>query len=558
MAPKKAIASAKRAAETAPAEEPPSKRLAAVLKKHSVTQPLYKRNVEIIEHPLAEHVSQDNREMLLAMLPHSLCVPSDERQEFQEAGVKMMSELMSKILAAMQTSLDAENERVAGIEVKKEQLEEKIRALEVAINEAQGVTAAQKAEFDSACDATHEAYAELAKAKEGLKSVEAAQALAQDDKAALEAAVVGDFETLKSGPEEGTAPEQLYQNLEPLMLKLDLDTSLRSAMKPALLKTPAQRGFFDGKVVEELEKTFAAKIEELTNVVANGQSATAAHAAVATESEGKVAQAEAVQKAASDTLALAKDAQEVVQVDLKASKAILSEFMPEYKKAAESCNQQQDQLQTFMDVNVASFNILESKISAKKKKEIAAAAAEAKAAAKAAAEAEAAALAAAEAQAAAKAAAEAEAQAAIAVEAQAAAKAAAEAEVEALAAAEARAAAAKAAAEAEAQAAMAAEAQAAAKAAAEAEAEALAAAEAITAAAKAAAEAEAVTVEVQTAALAATEEEAAVAREAAAMDVCEPGAKSAIVEAATQMSVEEAPKVSMPQASLANAAELGA
>jgi len=518
MAPKKAVASTKRAAETAPAEEPPSKRLAAVLKKHSVAQSLYKHIVEIVEHPLAEHVSQDSREMLLAMVPHSLCVPSDERQEFQEASVKMMSQLMSQILAAMQTSLDAENERVAGIEAKKEQLEEKIQACEAAFNEAHRVTAAQQAEFDGTCAATHKAYAELAKAKEVLKAAEAAQALAQADKAALEAAVVGDFEKLKSGLAEGTSPEQLYQNLEPLMLKLDLDTSLRSAMKPALLKTPDQRGFFDGKVVEELEKAFAAKIEELTNVVANGQSATAAHAAMVTESEGKVAQAEAVQKAASDTLASAKDAQKVAQGDLKASKAILSEFMPDYKKSTESCSHQQDQLQTFMDVNVASFNILENKISAKKKREIAAAAAEAKAATKAAAEAEAAALAAAEAQAAAKAAAEAEAEAAVAAAAQAAAKAAADAEAEALAAAEARA----------------------------------------EAAAKAAAEAEAVTVEVETAAPAATEEEAAVVQEAAAMEVSEPAAKSAITEATTEMSVEEAPKVFMPQLSLATAAELGA
>eukprot|EP00930_Biecheleria_cincta_P038137 TRINITY_DN261_c1_g2_i1.p1 TRINITY_DN261_c1_g2~~TRINITY_DN261_c1_g2_i1.p1 ORF type:complete len:550 (+),score=230.22 TRINITY_DN261_c1_g2_i1:71-1720(+) len=549
MAPKKAVVSTKRAAETAPAEEPPSKRLAAVLKKHSVNQSLYKHIVDIVEHPLAQHVSQDSRAMLLAMLPHSLCVPSDERQEFQEAAVKMLSQLMSQILAAMQTSLDAENERVAGIEAKKEQLEQKIQACEAAVNAAQEVTAAQQAGFDITCDATRKAHAELAGAKEELKACEAAQASAQGDKDALQAAVMGDFEKLKSGSAEGTAPEQLYSNLEPLMLKLDLDTSLRSAMKPALLKTPAQRGFFDGKVVEELEKTFAAKVEELTNVVADGQSTIAVRAAVVSAAEDKVAQAEAVQKAASDTLASARDAQKAAQADLKASKAILSDFKPEYKKATESCNQQQDQLQTYMDVNVAAFNILESKISAKKKKEIAAAAAEAKAAAKAAAEAEAQALAAAEAQAAAEAAAEAEAEAAAAAEAQAAAKAAADAEAEALAAAEARAAA-KAAAEAEA-----------AKATAEAEAEALAAAEAraAAAAAKAAAEAEAQDVEVETAAPAASEEESAVAQEAAAMDVSEPASESAVMDVTTEMSVDEAPKVAvLPQVSLATAAELGA
>ena len=132
VAPKVAAAGAKRPAEASPAEEPASKRLAAALKKHTVSQSLYKHIVEILEHPLAENLSQDSREMLLAVLPHSLCVPSDERQEFQESIVKMMSQLMGQVLSTMQASLDAENDKVAGSEAKKLELEEKILVAEAA------------------------------------------------------------------------------------------------------------------------------------------------------------------------------------------------------------------------------------------------------------------------------------------------------------------------------------------------------------------------------------------------------------------------------------------
>lgn len=167
------------------------------------------------------------------------------------------------------------------------------------------------------------------------------------------------------------------------MLKLVLDASLRSATKPALLNLPEGRGRFDSMVVEELEKSFAAKIEELSNVIVNGQPASEARAAVVTEAESKVAEAEAVQKAAAEALAIARAAQKEAQASAKAAKASLTEYKPEYKKATESRDQQQEQVQTFMDVNVASFDMLTSKISSKKKKAIAAEAAEAEAAAKA-------------------------------------------------------------------------------------------------------------------------------------------------------------------------------
>jgi len=388
VAPKVASAGAKRPAETAPAEEPASKRLAAVLKKHSVTQTLYKHVVEILEHPLAVNLSQSSREMLLSSLPYSLCVPSDERQEFQEATVKMMSQVMSQILSTMQASLDIENEKVAGSESKKRELEEKIQEAEAALSQAQGTTSAHQGELNLVSSALQGANAELSKAKDAQIAGDVAQAQAGTDKDALEAAVVGNLEKLKSGDMGDAAPETLYQSLEPLMLKLDLDTSLRTATKPALLNTPQGRGLFDNKVVEELEKSFAAKIEELTKAITDGQPASDARMALVTAAQDKVAEAEAAQNAAADVLASARAVQKEAQGSLKAAKASLTEYRPEFNKATEARDQQQEQVQTFMDANVASFDMLNTKISAKKKKAMAAAAAQSEAAAKAAAEAE--------------------------------------------------------------------------------------------------------------------------------------------------------------------------
>jgi hypothetical protein len=313
VAPKVAAAGAKRPAEAAPTEEPASKRLAAALKKHAVSQSLYKHIVEILEHPLAENLSQDSREMLLAVLPHSLCVPSDERQEFQESIVNMMSQLMGQILSTMQASLDAENEKVAGSEAKKLELEENIQAAEAALSKAQVITAAHQTKLNLACSVTQAANAELTKAKDAQTAGDAASALARTDKEALEAALVGDLEKLKSGDVGDAVPDTLFQSLEPLLLKLDLDASLRSATKPALLNAPAGRGLFDKKVVEELDNSITAKIEQLSKHIAEGQPAADVRMVVVTEAEGKVAEAGAVQNAAADGLASARAMQKEAQ-----------------------------------------------------------------------------------------------------------------------------------------------------------------------------------------------------------------------------------------------------
>eukprot|EP00930_Biecheleria_cincta_P038133 TRINITY_DN261_c1_g1_i3.p1 TRINITY_DN261_c1_g1~~TRINITY_DN261_c1_g1_i3.p1 ORF type:complete len:430 (+),score=145.77 TRINITY_DN261_c1_g1_i3:189-1292(+) len=284
----------------------------------------------------------------------------------------------------MQASLDAENEKVAGSEAKKLEREETIQAAEAALSKAQSVTAAHQTELNLACSATQAANAELTQAREAQKAGDAAQALAQTDKEALESSLVGDLVKLKSGDVGDATPDALYQKLEPLLLKLDLDASLRSATKPALLNTPEGRGLFDKKVIEELESSFTAKIEQLSNVLADGQPATDARRALVAEAERKVAEAEAVQNGAADVLASARAAQKEVQATLKTAKASLTEYKPEYRKATEARDQQQQQVQTFMDVSVASFDMLNTKISAKKKKAMAAAAAEADAAAKAA------------------------------------------------------------------------------------------------------------------------------------------------------------------------------
>ena len=102
--------------------------------------------------------------------------------------------------------------------------------------------------------------------------------------------------------------------------------------------------------------------------IAEGQLAADARKVVVTEAEGKVAEAEALQNAAADGLASARAMQKEAQASLKATKASLSEYEPEYKKATEVRDLQQVQVRIFMDVNVASLDLLMLKSQRRRKR----------------------------------------------------------------------------------------------------------------------------------------------------------------------------------------------
>jgi len=375
----------KRTAEAAPAEETPAKKLATTLKKHNVTQAAYKQVADVLEHPVAKEIfSEESREMFMVMLPHSICVPSDERQDFQLNAVDMLNQLMSQLFENMQGSLATENEKVANADAMKTDLEAKIQAADSALKAAQAVSGERQAELDTSSQNTGAAQADLTKAKEEQAAGEVSLTTARETKEALEVGCAGVFAKLKAGDWEEGQVEDLFKSVEPLLAKLQLDASLKTATRPTLLKKPDNRGMFDGKVVEELDKSFAKTIEDLNTTIAEGKPNSDAWAAAVTEAEAKLEAAEGVEKIASVALNHAKSSQKEAAAALKAAKSALADYKPEYKRITELRDFHQNQIQSFVDVNMAAFSTLKDKISAKKKKEIAAAEAEEKAAAEAA------------------------------------------------------------------------------------------------------------------------------------------------------------------------------
>jgi len=373
MAPKR---NTKRVTVSAPPEEPPAKKLATALKKHGVTQGSYRQIADCISHPLAGDLPEDCRNMLLAMLPQSLCTPSDERHEFQTVAVEMIGEVVSKITGALQLALDQETEKVAGVEASKADLEKKLQEAEAAEQEAQTATAQKESELKSASEALQAAKVEVGKKEEEQKQGDAGLVKTKADKDDLETAFAGAFHKLKVGDYEGDA-KQLYRELEATMKMVHMDESLKTAAQGVLTKKPAERGAFDSTVTDELEKSYKDKIEELSAAILAGKPESDARAAAVAEAQTALEAVEATQREASNSLCSAKEAQKSAESMVKAAKDAIAEYQPAYKAATELRDAKQHELQTFTDESLASYTELKDRISAKKHKELAAAASKA-------------------------------------------------------------------------------------------------------------------------------------------------------------------------------------
>eukprot|EP00434_Breviolum_minutum_P038311 symbB.v1.2.033978.t1/scaffold4298.1/size41722/1 len=270
MAP--AARNGKRAA-TVSVEEPPHKKAAPLLKKHGVTQASFKQMAEVLQHPLAGHLPEDCKKMLVAMLPQSLCVPSDAREEVQHLAVKIFGEVVASVEANLKEALETEMTKVKVITDSKEQLldavskaREQLKELDTR-SEAQQHLEVKDDELKTSSQAVVAAKSTLAKKEEEQKTGDATLLQTEGQKAELEQALEA-FNLLKAGDCESSNVH--LKALETTMGKVTMEESLKTAIIPVLLKVPAERGGFDETVLVEFQNIFQAKLVDLAQVLQAG------------------------------------------------------------------------------------------------------------------------------------------------------------------------------------------------------------------------------------------------------------------------------------------------
>lgn len=343
------------------------------MKKHGVTQASHKQMQEVLSHPLASFLPEQCRKMLLAALPHSLCVASDLRQEMQNMAVTMLDEVIANMAEKLQAAVESEATAVKGSEDQKVELDETVAAAEKTLEEAQAAASEQDFKLQESSEAVLKAKTDWAKREEEQKAGDAELVIAQSSKDEVEAAVAGDFQILKSGECDLEEAKERLKSLEPMMGKLAMDQSLQSAVPSVLLKKPADRGAFDGTVLDELDKCFGMKIADLTKILESAKPESEARAARVAEAKAALEAAEMQQKECSNGVLAAKETQKQAAAGLKVAKAAVADYQPTFEAATQRRDEKREELQNFVNANVDGFTRLKDRLSAKKLKELAAA-----------------------------------------------------------------------------------------------------------------------------------------------------------------------------------------
>lgn len=361
----------KRGTKRASAEEAPVNQLQETLRQHGVRKLEFTAIEEALNHPLAPGLTEECRKMLVAMVPHSVCVRANNRTKQQQASVDMVSELMQGITEAMQTEIDVEEGKLSEVEASKLVLEKKVHQTQAAFTEASETFAARKRSLAEAARAVLDAKASLAEKEQEQRLGDQAQEKDVEEKAAVEATLANEFRKLRDGEVEDADVQDMYAKLEEQASKLKLEASLITALPPCMTKKPSERGSFDAMVVAQLEEALTCQLKRLSEAVASAVPAAEARAAAVAAAREQLAKTKEVQQAAADEMTAADAQQQERQKEHDAASADLADFLPNHTQAVEVRDGKVSQLQHFKDWNLACFETVRDREDVAKKQKTA-------------------------------------------------------------------------------------------------------------------------------------------------------------------------------------------
>jgi len=357
-----APAGTKRAAD-ASAEVAPAKRLNDLIKARGVSKKNYTNVMEALDHELAG-LTPECREMLVAMVPSSLLIYSDQRQPAQSQAVKMLQDVFETIQEKMEAELKDSDARLADVKVNHDAIQAKVQGAEGVLAAALDEVSKHKGILADVTRRVLEAKAELSKKEKDRAQGKADLRKVQEEKAAIDAALEN-FTKLRDGEYEPGQADSHFEAITGVITSLLVDESLFTAMPASLKKIPQERGSFDAMVVAQIQEVFAKLAYTVTaSIEAAGPAAAQREAAVHAAEHG-LAAARDMQLRLSLNLRAALAAAEEAQVALDKTKEELASFMPTLSAAQAIQDEKSVSLEVFRSHNLGSFQRLRDRVATK-------------------------------------------------------------------------------------------------------------------------------------------------------------------------------------------------
>jgi len=301
------------------------------------------------------------KSMLVSMLPHSLALDSTQRNGHQARVVDMIGEVYEGIESKMKQCADLAREQVVTLENSKDTLESDVQEAEARHTQASEVMESKKAVLAKCFSAASECKSALAIQQEAQRTGDACGLAVEQEHSCLKVAIDEHLKILRDGSWE-TGSAKLHLNiLLPLATKWT-DESLVTALPSTCVKSASERSSFDNMVLDQLELSLKERVAKLGADIEVENPAKTLRSVAVSGAQQTLQLAVDEQIKASEEVSSAMSVQKDALTALEKAKIALTTFKPALRKALESAEEAQAEMELFHDnCRVKCYNALKMK-----------------------------------------------------------------------------------------------------------------------------------------------------------------------------------------------------
>jgi len=298
----------------------------------------------------AEHLPENCRAMLAAMVPTSFATQREERSEHQVTVIQWVQSALEQQEGKFVAEADAVSSKLAELEAAKGEKVKVVEAAEASLADKKRFVALKK-------NALAEATITMTATKKMLAEKQEEQQVCDSDYLAMkkeqEGLAAAFVEHFKAPMQAGESLH--YESLQPYLRNLDLEESFMVSVPASCAKTKDERGSFDNVVLQALEQALLDRAAQIKDVVSNRSPESEAREVGVRKAEEQLVVDRAAQEKASAELAAAQKDVELGSATLKEVEKVVESCEVDIKATSELCNKLRSIQEEFQQGPLASF-----------------------------------------------------------------------------------------------------------------------------------------------------------------------------------------------------------
>jgi len=277
----------------------------------------------------------------------------------------MVEQTLNAKKSTLAATAAAEDGALATLKASESGLAARVSSADAALAAQTDVVAAKKTALEEATAAEKASAASFKTQQADDKTAKAALETMITDKDAITSAFAEHFPPISAGEEDGKATGKAHlKKLEPFLKKIEIESTLLTALPSTCAKSKEKRGTFDHLVLQELDKAFNAKIAALGEaIVAEGPASAQREASVQAAEKDHDAKSTQNLHAASESEAANKELS-AREAALATAKTNVDEFGPQVDEVTERLSDARVALANFEAGPLTNFASFKTRVAA--------------------------------------------------------------------------------------------------------------------------------------------------------------------------------------------------